>query len=206
VPVVRRDSALNLPAFLAEHGRWRYAAGLAAAVLIAVGWLSLREKPRSDRDDPPTVAGHELLRKTIGRVVTDTEALAKVDKSEQRMRAWADMTRDLRDEVQKVHLHAPKDDLRALAGLFEKAALKGLLEEARKVADDQTPADRRRAAFRDAKDLMTRIGADAAAFALTAPPDKKQPLQQIRDTAGAVLKELSKLEARHAGTGPAKGA
>jgi hypothetical protein len=203
IPVVRRDSGT----YLLDDGRWKYtAAALAAAVLVAAGWLAFRggEAP-PNRNKYDTVAGHELLTKTLGRVVTDEKALARSNTSEERLRAWADMTSDLRDEVEKVHLHAPKDDLKALAGLFEKAAQKGLLTEARKMTEDQTPAEKQRAAFQVAQERMTRIAADAAAFAQAAPPDKKQPLQQIRDTAGAVLKELSKLEPRQAGTVPAKG-
>ena len=138
-------------------------------------------------------------------MVTDKEALARTTTPEQRMRVWAEWSGDLRDEVQKLHLHAPKDDLTALAGLFEKAAQRGLLEEARKVAGDQTPADKRRAAFETAIERMTRIEADAAAFARAAPPDKKQPLQQIQGTARQVKNELIKLEPRHAGSAPGKG-
>lgn len=204
IPVVRRrDSAT----YLIDDGRWRYtAAALAAAVLVAVGWLAFRGGDTApDRKDYSTVAGHDLLKKTIGRMVTDQEALARATTPEQRMRVWADWSGDLRDEVQKLHLHAPKDDLKALAGLFEKAARKGLLEEARKVAGDQTPAAQRRSAFQNAIERMARIEADAAAFARAAPPDKKPPLQQIRDTADKVLQELNKLEPRQAGTGPGKG-
>jgi hypothetical protein len=203
IPVVRRDSGT----YLLDDGRWKYtAAALAAAVLVAVGWLAFRggDAP-PNRNDTTTVAGHDLLKKTLGRVVTDETALARSNTSEERMRAWADMTADLREEIEKVHLHAPKDDLKALAGLFEKAARKGLLAEARKMTEDQTPAEKQRAAFQLAQERLTRIAADAAAFAQAAPPDMKPPLQQIRDTAGAVLKELSKLEPRQAGTAPAKG-
>jgi hypothetical protein len=60
-------------------------------------------------------------------------------------------------------------------------------------------------AFQNAIERMTRIEADAAAFARAAPPDKKPPLQQIRDTATKVLQELNKLEPRQAGSVPAKG-
>lgn len=204
IPVVRRrDSAT----YLIDDGRWKYtAAALAAAVLVAVGWLAFRggDAP-PDRNEYTTVAGHELLKKTIGRMVTDKEALARTTTPEQRMRVWADWSGDLRDEVQKLHLNATRDDLQVLAGLFEKAAQRGLLEEARKVAEDQTPAEKRREAFRNAIERMRQIEADAGGYARNAPPDQKKPLQQIRDVARDVGNELSKLEARHAGVVPAKG-
>jgi hypothetical protein len=201
VPVVRRDSTLNLPAFLAEHGRWRYAAGLAAAVLIAVGWLSLQDGPPVTPSEPPTVAGHELLRRTIGNVVTDREALAKVNTPEQRMKVWADVAADLRDEFKRVYRHAPPDDLQVLAGMFEKATERGLLQQAEAVKGNQ-----QQALLRDAVARMTEVEADLAAFAQTAPVDKQPPLRQARDTARTVREKLAdKLAPRQAGSAPAKG-
>jgi hypothetical protein len=206
VPVVRRDSMADLPAYLAEDGRWKYAAALAAAVLVAVGWLAVREDATTRAPDYNGVAGHALLTKTIGKVATDKEALARARTSEERMRVWAAVTGDLRDEVENVYRYAGKDDLKALAGLFDKAAERGLLDQARKVADDQTPPDRRRAAFRDAIGRMDKIAADTETFARTAPEDRKPVLRQIGATAKRVRDELNKLEPRLAGAPPGKGA
>ncbi|HET6575470.1 MAG TPA: hypothetical protein VFG68_17840 [Fimbriiglobus sp.] len=205
VPVVRRDSALYLPAFLAENGRWRYAAGLAAAVLIAVGWLTYWGDGTPKPNEPLTVAGHDLLTKTIGHVVTDKDALAKVDTPEQRMRVWADMTRDLQSEIKRVYLYAPQADLTVLAGLFEKVTEKGLLRQAGAVKDSQLPPDRQQALLRGAIEQMAAVEADLAAFAQNAPQGNKLPLRQIRGTAQRVREELSKLEPRLAGSVPAKG-
>jgi hypothetical protein len=209
VPVVtRRDSALDLPAYLAERGRWVYAAAVAAAVLLAVGWLTFRGGGPPVEPPYDGVAGHGLLRKVVGKVATDSDALARVETPEQRMQAWAAVTGDLRDEVQRIYRHAGRDDLTALAGLFEKAAERGLLPQAEQVARDRLhlPAELRLALFRDAIDRMARVEADAAAFAQTAPEDKKPPLHQIRQTARKVREELSRLEPRHAGDPPGKGA
>jgi hypothetical protein len=207
VPVVRRDSAFNLPAYLAEHGRWRYAVGLAAAVLIAIGWLTWQDGPPSKPIEPPTVAGHRLLKKTIGRVVTDKTALARVEKPEQRMLVWADVTDDLRDEIKDVYLHAPKDDLKSLAGLFEKVTGKGLLAQADAVEKSSLPADQKLKALRDVVARMTVVEAELTAFAQNAPEDNKPSLRLIQGTAKHVKEELTRLlEARHAGTVPPKGA
>jgi hypothetical protein len=206
IPVVRRDSGT----YLLDDGRWKYtAAALAAAVLVAVGWLAFRggDAPPS-RNDYTTVAGHELLTKTLGNVVTGEKALAKVDKPEQRMKAWENVTADLRAEIERVYRFTPKDrdDLNALAGLFKKAAEDGLLRQADAVMNGQLPADQRQALLRDAIGQMDRIEADATTFAQEAPEHNKLPLRKIRDTAKKVREGLSdKLEPRQAGGVPAKG-
>jgi hypothetical protein len=204
IPVVRRDSGT----YLLDNGRWKYtAAALAAAVLVAVGWLAFR-----GGDTPPnrieydTVAGHDLLTKTIGHVVTGEKALAKVDKPEQRMQAWTDVTTDLHVEIGRVYRHAPKDDLKALADLFEQVAERGLLQQADlAVTRGQEPVARRQELLRDAIQRVTEVETELAAFAQNAPEDKKPPLRQLRETARKVREGLTNLQPRLAGSWPAKG-
>jgi len=205
IPVVRRrDSATDL----LENGRWQYAAaGLAAAVLVAVGWLAFRDggTPPS-RNDPATVAGHDLLKKAIGHVVTDEKALAKVDKPEQRMQTWADVTTDLRDEIGRVYRHAPKDDLKSLAELFEKVAEHGLLQQADlAVTRGQEPIARRQELLQKTIQRVSEVETDLAAFVQSAPEDKKLALRQIRETARKVREGLTNLQPRLVGVWPAKG-
>ena len=115
------------------------------------------------------------------------------------------MTTDLRNEVEAVYRFADNDQMKALAGLFDKAAERGLLAQAR-LARDQAPADRRQKVLREAITLMTRVDADVAAFLQTSPEQAKPHLKQIRETAGRVRAELTKMEPELAGVPPGKGA
>jgi hypothetical protein len=205
VPTVRRrdSTAVDLAALLTKNGRWRYVAALAAAVLVLVGgWLAFRGNgPQSG----PEVAGRSQPHKLLEGEVRFLVALSKAKTPDARVTAWADVTTDLRNEVEAVYRFADNDQMKALAGLFDKAAERGLLAQAR-LARDQAPADRRQKVLREAITLMTRVDADVAAFLQTSPEQAKPHLKQIRETAGRVRAELTKMEPELAGVPPGKGA
>ncbi len=204
VPVVpRRDStAVRLAALLARNGRWRYAAAVAAAVLVLVGgWLAFHGSgPR----DGSRVAGvrHELLRK----VVAGDVELAKARTPQRRMEIWTGLTADLGDEIDQVHKYVQDEDLmKALAGYFDKAAEKGLLAQAQ-LARDKAPATDWQKAFKAALQTVSQVETATAASLQTAPQGKKPHLLHIRDTARRVRAELTKLDPALAGAPPGKGA
>jgi hypothetical protein len=184
VPVYTKgDSTTRLRALLAKADPWRHVAGLAAALLIAVGaWWALSEKTPAEVE----VAGlrDEMLAKEVALV----SELSKSDSQRRKVELWSGFTGDLRDQVRAVYLYAPGKDMTALAGRFDKAAKGGLLEQARRL--DNLPLDQRQAIVDDLVRKMAEAEAEATRLELAAPPQSKAPLKRIAETARTVRTEL----------------
>ena len=178
-PIIRRVP--TVPRFRSLRARvggavgWKPAAGLAAAVAVGAGiWLTVG----GTSDEKPSVAAaprHPLLEKQVRHVV----ALARANTPPDRMRVWAAVAADLRDETRAVYKVAPADEMAALARMFDKTVRQGIVPQADRLADHAIPAPDKRALLTDVEARLADVEAEASRLATQAPPQSVEPLKKI---------------------------
>jgi hypothetical protein len=172
---------------------WKPVGGLAAAVAVGVGiWAANR--PATTIVAPDVAAGprHELLEKVVA---LDTQ-LAKARTPEERIPLLAKMAEALKTETAGVYKAAkPRDDeVRSLAGKFEKVVTEGIVKQAAKLREDKfAPVAERHKILAAAADALAHSGDEADRMATTAPPQVKGSLEQMAKAAKAGWAELERL-------------
>ena len=172
---------------LARRVDWKYAVGIAAALLVAVTAWRLwpaGQPPLAEKDGPR----QQLLAKQ-GKYLA---VLAGADSADARLRVWADWTTDLRTTTADVYKAAAPDDLAALERMFDKAVRDGVLKHADRLPR-HLPAAERVAVLRDAQ---AKLAADRAALdrlRADAPPAFKENLKRMADAARDAQVKLAAL-------------
>jgi hypothetical protein len=193
-PVIRTAVATRRPvpspglAFLRRN--WKPVAGLAASVLIVLGGWQLWP-----RTGPPPVTHNptHLLTETL---VKRHNAVARARTPEQKLALLEVMADDLSSETRGLARVASEDELRALAGWYEKVVGNGIVKLAEiRPAHAMTPDERNKRA-----ELLNRLaGQLATAAQKTAevtrevPPDRRRVLERIVNAARSGQTELRKL-------------
>ena len=172
---------------IARRVEWKFVAGLAAAVLVAVTawtmWPGGRQ-PIAEKDGPR----QELLAKQNKHLT----ALASADSADARLRVWADWTTDLRAATTDVYKAAAPDDFAALERMFDKAVHNGVLKHAGLLAAN-LPAAERVAVLRDAQAKMAFTRAQLERIGKDAPPAYKPNLKRMADAALEAQTKLADL-------------
>jgi hypothetical protein len=185
VPVVpSRGSSAQLSAVLARAGlTWRHAAGLAAALMVAVGgyWIATAER---SRPQPAAYHRHELLAKEA-KWVAD---LAQAEDPKDRLKLWTGIADDVRGEARALHMVAAEDEMRDLTELYRKAVETGVVAQARRVPDHDRPA-----AVREAMARLTASAAESTKLADGASPHSRRQLLQMAAIARDGNKALQSL-------------
>jgi len=166
-------------------------AGLAAAVLVAVGVWNATKK-----GEPPVVAKgpaprHALLEKVVQRDL----ALAKARTPNDRLDALAGLAEDLAAESRGLALVAGEEDMREVAGWFRTVS-DGVIEQAGKVPPHALTPDQKRALLTRLTDRLAEAGRAAEQAARESPPHAQPALRSIAETARDGQTKLQALAAR----------
>ena len=157
---------------------WEQYAGIAAALMIALGglwWFTRTKSPVPELAEKPR---HELLKKEVRHLTQ----LANSDSAPKRMTIWAEWASDLKTETKELYKVAPNDDLQSLGRLFERAVQEGIVKQAG-LLDKHMPAGERQALFQDALARLTEVETETAQLSLNAPPDAQKTLRKMSQTA-----------------------
>lgn len=182
-PAVRPGAAAVLGRFL-----WRNAgaaAGLAAALLVAVGGVWFATRPRAPTEELVKTQKHPLLEKVVAR---DVE-LARADSPAKKLEVLGGMAGDLAGETRGMARLAPGAELKQMAGWYEKVVREGMVPQSAKLPALMAAADR--AELLNA--LATKLDADAAEaekLSAEAPQDAQPALKRMADAARDGGKQL----------------
>jgi hypothetical protein len=180
-PVVRREPTPSRP----ESAQWKYVAGLAAAVLLALGaWALFHGRASSER---PQFASRP--QELLGQEVRHLTELAKADTTTKKIAIWADVAADLQAETRAVYLAAPEPEITTLARLFDKAVTDGIGRQADLLRNTHLEPAERQALLAAARKLET-TRAGVSQLTDSAPPQAKAPLRRMADRADTVRKRL----------------
>jgi hypothetical protein len=189
-PVIKSVPAI--PAY--SHGwswkpDWRPVGGLAAAVAVGVGiWAANRSPNSATQQDFAAGPRHELTQKLVAL----NTRLARVDTQKQRIPILTEMAVELKNETAGVYKAAKtKDDMRSLAGDFEKLVTQGIVKHAKLLRDDKfVPVAERHQVLTAAAEALSRAGFEADQMGSTAPPQVKASLEQMAKAAKTGSEEL----------------
>lgn len=186
IPTVpRRDSSATIRALVAKTGRWKYVAGLAAGVLLAVGvWVAGGNREPAARAQ--VAVPHRLLKTEVGRIV----ALQKAEKPDEKALVLADLASDVRGEARALYLAAQDAEMKKLAGLYEKTVTDGVMKQVANLGP-LTPAADRAALVRRLDDKLAADEAEAAGLIAHAPPQSIEGLTRIAKAARAGREALT---------------
>lgn len=157
----------------------RTLAGLAAAVLIAVGgWLMVRPA-----NGPQTAAGSPPRDPFLERIVSHDLALAQARTADQRLDVLGSLAGDLSTEAQSLSKIANQDELRDLSGMFQKVVNEGIVEQARKMPDLALSQTQKKELYKRLSEKLTEAGRQADEAARESPPHAQPALKTISETA-----------------------
>ncbi len=183
IPTVpRRDSGVSLPALL-ERGRWRYPAGLAAGVALALGGAWWADRPPAPAA-PEVAVRHDLLGKEVRHLV----ALTKTNDPRARLTELVGVAGSLEAEARQMYLIADADAMTDLQKLFEKAVAKGGVSQA-----ERLPVADRAAALPAAQAALKSAEADATGLAGVAPEHTRPMLVKMAAAAKTARERLDAL-------------
>lgn len=168
-------------------------AGLAAAVLVAVGlWSAVKGGKQPTVAVKPPAARHLFLEKVVQRDV----ALAKAKTPGDRLDALAGLAEDLAAEGRGLALVAGADEMRELADLFRTVVTDGMVEQAGRVPPHALTPDQRRAMLERLTTRLSEAGRAAETAAKDSPPHAQPALRSIADTARDGQTKLRAIAAR----------
>ena len=168
-------------------------AGLAAAVLVAVGiWGAVKGGKQPVVAQKPPAPRHLLLEKVVQRDL----ALAKAKTANDRLDALAGMAEDLASESRGLALVAGADEMRELADLFRSVVADGVVEQAGRVPPHALTPDQRRTMLDRLTARLAEAGQAAEKAAKDSPPHAQPALRSIADTARDGQTKLRAIAAR----------
>lgn len=169
-------------------------AGLAAAVLVAVGvWSAVANRKPPVAKLAPPAPRHPLLEKVVQRDV----ALAKAKTPTDRLDALAGLAEDLAAEGRGLALVAGADEMRELADWFRQVVADGVVEQAGKVPPTALTPDQRKALLDKLTARLAEAGTAAEQAAKDSPPHAQPALRSMADTARDGQTKLRALAAQN---------
>ena len=168
-------------------------AGLAAAVLVAVGvWSAAKNGKQPAVHVKQPAPRHPLLEKVVQRDL----ALAKAKTPNDRLDALAGLAEDLAAESRGLALVAGADEMRELADWFRTVVSDGVVEQAGRVPPHALTPDQRRTLLDRLTARLAEAGKAAEQAAKDSPPHAQPALRSIADTARDGQTKLRALAAR----------
>ncbi|HEX4608494.1 MAG TPA: hypothetical protein VH092_09835 [Urbifossiella sp.] len=168
-------------------------AGLAAAVLVAVGlWSAVR----GGKQPPVVVKAPAPRYPLLEKVVQHDLALAKAKTPGDRLDALAGLAEDLAAEGRGLALVAGADEMREFADWFRTVVADGVVEQAGRVPPHALTPDQRRALFDRLTARLAEAGQAAERAAKDSPPHAQPALRSIADTARDGQTKLRAIAAR----------
>ena len=156
-------------------------AGLAAAVLIAIGgWMMM--KPGSGPDG--TAKEREGPRDPfLEKLVQRDLALAQAKSPEQRLDVLGGLAADLSAESRSLSKIANPEELRDLSGMFQKVVNEGIVEQVRKLPEHALTQTQKHELLQKLTTKLAEAGQQADQAARESPPHAQPALKTISDTA-----------------------
>lgn len=156
----------------------RPVATVAAALLVGAGiWSAIPpSKPQLAVAEPRR---HELLQK----VVTLNTELAALTEPKDRVAKLAGLAADLRTETRSLAKSADKAEMLSIAIMYEKVVDGGIVKQAKRMNQFNTPVVERQAAYKVAMAELSRAAAEVTALVPTASQGLQPELQRIAKTA-----------------------
>jgi hypothetical protein len=193
-PVIRSPLAVGSPRFavLLDRPAVKYAAALAASVLVAIGaWLALRTPA-----DKPEIAVEAPKHPLLGTVKERIVALSSARSQPDRMIILADLAGDLSLESRNLARIAREDELKDLSGWFKHVVDDGLVKQAGTITPhSMSPTEK--------KSLLDRLTAklaeaerEAERIAQESPPHAQVELKKMASTARAGQARLREIFSR----------
>lgn len=158
--------------------------GLAAAVLVAVGVFALWPK-RPPTPQPDVAKEHPLLKKIVARDV----AMARADSPSKRLEVLSGMADDIAADSRGMARLASADELRQMAGWYDKVVREGMVKQADSLPVSMTAEQKRNIL----EPLAAKLDADAGEaekLAREAPQDAQPALKRMAETAREAGKSL----------------
>ena len=178
IPAVERGTGRSVFVKLLAVPGVRYAAGLAAAVLIAVGgWMAFRPTKQ------PEVAVPSPRDPFLDKIVKRNVALAQTKAPDERMVALAGLADDLSAETRGLARIADQDDLRELSGLFQKVVNDGIVRQAERLPPHALTPTQKQALLEKLSTTLDGARQQADQAARESPPHAQPALRTISDTA-----------------------
>lgn len=167
--------------------RVAYFTGLAASGVLAVGaWMAVRGPGPTPLVKAPK---HPLLDTVVQRNV----ALAKAVTPAERLMAlggWAD---DIRTKARDLARVASQDDLKTLAGWYDKLVRDGLVQQAEKMPALAMEPVAKAKLLNDLAGKLANAGDDAERLVKEVPPGAQSSLQRIAESARDGEQKLRRL-------------
>jgi hypothetical protein len=153
-------------------------AGIAAAVAVVVGaWVLFRgPKPQTPMVE---VTKHPLLDSVVQRNV----ALAKAGTPAERLTALGGLADDIRGEARDLARVASPEDMKALAGWYEKLVRDGLVSQAEKMPPLAMDPAAKASLLRDLAGRLADASKDSERLSKDAPPGAQEPLRRMAESA-----------------------
>jgi hypothetical protein len=172
VPVAPRSQPWRLPDV-------RVLAGLAAAVIIAVGgWLLVRPGPGTNLQ-----AKESPRDPFLEKIVQRDLALAQARTADERLTVLGGLADDLSTEARSLSKIAKPDELRDLSGMFQKVVNEGIVEQARKLPEHSLTQTQKRELLAKLSGKLAEAGKQADEAARESPPQAQPALKSISETA-----------------------
>lgn len=157
----------------------RIIAGLAAALLIAVGgWMMMR--PGSG---PHGIALERPTDPFLDKIVKRDLALAQAKSADQRLEVLGGLADDLSTEARSLSKIANPEELRDLSGMFQKVVNEGIVEQVRRLPEHAMTQTQKKELLQKLTTKLAEAGQQADRAARESPPHAQPALKTISDTA-----------------------
>ena len=161
-------------------------AGLAASVAIVLGALSLVRGPGGS-----TVQAQTPPHPFLDRVVQRNIAIAKSSTPADRLSALGLLVDDVHQEARDVARVAPVEDLKTLAGWYDKLVREGLVTQAEKLPNLDPAA--KATLLRDLAGKLGTASEDAERLSAEVPPTAQESIRRMAETARVGQQKLRQL-------------
>jgi hypothetical protein len=186
-PVIKTIPTLVRPARFDWHTLTKPVGGLAAAIAVGVGLWALISGKQVAVAEPP-LARHELLQRVVA---IDTD-LSRLTDPKARVAKLTELAEAVHAETKAVHAAARgKDEMRSLAGMYQKVVADGIVAQARQINRFDPPAERQ-ATLKQAASKLAAAAVETHQLANSpvAPPAARESLEEMARTAESGRAEL----------------
>jgi hypothetical protein len=185
-PATRPSLGLVAVRFLRRNAT--YVGGLAAAVLVAVGavWL-IGGRGSVQQEMVDKTQKHPLLKKLVAR----DAAMARADTPARKLEVLNDMADDIATDTRGMARIASGDELKQMAGWYEKVVKDGMIPAAKDLQDrPEIPLTERSKVLEALAAKLKTDAAEVEKLSQEVPPDAQPALRRIADAAREGEKSL----------------
>lgn len=186
-PVIRDLSQLRVRGSGFDRRKVYALAGLAASIAVVVGVVTLMSGPSGKTVQTQPAPPHPFLERVVQRNIS----LAKSTSPTDRLANLGLLAEDVRLEARDLARVASAEDLKALAGWYDKLVREGLMTQAEALPKLEPAA--RAALLRNLADRLTTAGDDADQMSRDVPQEARDSMRRMAETAKAGQQKLRQL-------------